>query len=217
MGGWLGIGGSSAKTDRKTELAGYGDLSNIFNFGMNTAGQEQKTGQDITNAGLKTTGTGLADLSTSGDYWKKLLSGNRADVAQAVAPETNAVNTSADASRTAAARSGTARTGGTASADQQAHEATMAKIDSMLFGVRPTAAGQVADIGKSEAGIGLGEAGVGQSELNNALGFGNLAVRSASDLTSNARESRMDSYKINKQTQQDWTKFIQGIASGFMG
>jgi len=194
-----------------------GDLQNVFNFGLNTAGAEQKAGQDITNTGLKTVGTGLGDLSTADDYWKRLLSGNRPEMAQAIAPETNAVEAQSDAGRTAAARTGTARTGGTASADQQARDAMMAKIDNMLFGVRPTAAGQVADIGKAEGGLGLGEAGIGQSELNNALGFGNLAERGAGDLTSNARESRMDSFKINRQTQQDWVKFIQGIASGFMG
>lgn len=217
MGGFLGIGGSSAKTDRKTELQGFGDLSNVFNFGMDTSGQEQKTGQDITNQGLDVTKTGLGDLSTSDDYWKKLLSGDRTTMAQAVAPEQNAVQTQSDAGRADAARTGTARTGGTAGATQTAHDATMAKVDNLLFSARPTAATQVADIGKSEAGIGLGEAGVGQSELNNALGFGNLAERSASDLTSNARESRMNSFNINKQTQQDWQKFISGIASGFMG
>lgn len=217
MGGFLGTGGSSAKTDRKTELQGFGDLSNVFNFGMDTSGAEQKTGQDITNKGLDVTKSGLGDLSASGDYWKKLLSGDRTTMAQAVAPESNAVETQADAGRMDAARTGTARTGGTAGATQTAHDITMAKVDNLLFGARPTAAAQVADIGKAESGIGLGEAGVGEQELNNALGFGNLAERSASDLTSNARESRMDSYKINSDTQKNWANFINGIASGFMG
>ena len=41
------FGGSAAKTDRKQQLAGFGDLSNLFNFGMNSGKAETGQSQDL--------------------------------------------------------------------------------------------------------------------------------------------------------------------------
>lgn len=173
MGGFLGIGGSSAKTDRTTTLAGYGDLSNIFSFAMPTA--------------TSLTAAGTAGLDAASGYWQKLLSGNRATALSAIAPETSAIEAGEDATRRQMATSGTARGGGVASTAATAHDKSMSEIDTAIMGARPQAAGEVAKIGSTEVSAGL-----------NALGLGENA---AADLTKDAISSRTDSYAINKDTQ----------------
>lgn len=198
--GFLGIGGSSAKTDRKATLQGFGDLSNIFNFGLDTS-------KGLLKSGTADTGTGVNALTTGIDYFKKLASGDRSTVAGAIAPETNAVLAKTDASRRNQVAAGTARGGGTASADQQAHDAAMAEIDNYLFGVRPGAAKEVADIGGKLAGVGLGE-------TQSALGFGDLAETGAANLAKTAAESRKTSYEINQDTVAKVTQAIDAVLMG---
>lgn len=201
MGGFLGIGGSSAKTDRKTTLQGFGDLQNIFNFGM---GQSSK----LAGEGGTTIGKGVDALTTSLDYFKKLASGDRSVTAQAIAPETNAVQSQADAARRSAVATGTARGGGTASNAQTAQERTMAQIDNFLMGARPMANQEVEKIGGTLGGIGLGE-------TNAALGFGDLAEKGASDLTKEAADSRKTSYEINQDTVKQVTQTISDVIGAF--
>src|SRR5271156_690770 len=98
MGGFLNIGNSSTKTDRATERQGFGDLSSVFNFGMPVA---------------------QSALGGANNYYQKLLTGNRATMEQAEAPEINAVQAGADAQKRQLASTGTARGGGTAAASQQ--------------------------------------------------------------------------------------------------
>src|SRR6266403_540545 len=124
------IGGSSAKRDRSEQLDAFGDLRNTFNWALPTA----KSG---VASGTATTGAGLEDLGTAGNYFKKLAGGDRAAVTQAVAPETAAVTASSDAAKREEAASGTARGGGVAATNQTRDEDTMSKVDQMLFGVRP--------------------------------------------------------------------------------
>lgn len=193
MGGFLGIGNSSAKTDRSNVLTGFSDLKNVFNFAMPFGENEAATGQ-------ATTKEGLSDLGKSSDYWSKLLSGDRSTMQQAVAPETNAVLSQADAEKRQQGSMGTARGGGVAANNQQTEDASMAKIDNLLFGARPMAAGQEAAIGGKEADIGNSQL----AEAMNALGLGE---RSANDLTGDAIASRKESFAINKSVQSD----IQGV------
>jgi hypothetical protein len=132
MSGFLGIGGST-KTDRKETLQGYGDLGNIFNFGISTAKQ----------------GIGAAQ-----NYFGKLLSGNRTVAQQAIAPEVNQVNAASDASKRQLATSGTARGGGTAPENQTRQTDVMGQIDNLLFGAQQGAAKGEAQTG--EAGLRAG-------------------------------------------------------------
>lgn len=200
MGGFLGIGGSSQKTDRKTQLTGFGDLQNLFNFGLDTA-------KGFLSTGKGDVASGKDALSTSLDYFKKLASGDRAVQAAAIAPETNAALSQQDAARKQRATTGTARGGGGAAAEQTSQDQTMAEIDNFLFGARPAAASKVGDIGGQFAQIGLGEQGLG-------LGFSNLSEKSASDMTSEAGTSRKTSYEINQDTVGKVTDAIDGILTG---
>lgn len=200
MGGFLGIGGSSAKTDRKTTLQGFGDLQNIFNYGLDTS-------KSFVGSGTATTGKGVNALTDSLDFFKKLTSGDRSVVSQAIAPETNAVRSSADAARRNQVAAGTARGGGTAATNQTAEDKSMAEIDNYLFGVRPAAAKEESDIGGKLATVGLGE-------TQAALGFADLAETGAANLTKTAAESRMTSYKINQDTVAKVTDAIDQVLAG---
>lgn len=163
MGGFLGIGQS------KSEKAGQGMLSNIFNFALPLAQTTSASGQGTTAAGLGTTGRGLNALSSPLNYFQRLLSGNRAAMSQAVAPEAAAARSASDAARRQLATSGTARGGGVASTNQQQQDQLRAQIDNLLFGARPAAAKGAADIGTTVAQTGLSTAEVGNQQLAAAL------------------------------------------------
>lgn len=178
-------------------MQGYGDLNNIFSFGLPAA-------QSSLASGGATTKSGLSTLDQAGQYFKSLMSGDRTKMMQAVAPETNAVHAEADAAKRQTEAMGTARGGGTAVANNTADTNTMAKIDNLLFGVRPGAAGETAKIGGAEAGIGLSQQGIGA----NLLG---IADNAAGTLTGDASKSRETSAALNRQVQQDWANAITGI------
>src|SRR5436190_375097 len=84
------IGGSSAKRDRGEELNSYTDLNNIFNFGL-------PFGKSTTEKGQAGYAAGQGDLGTAAGYLKKLTSGSRPDMMQAVAPEVASVTSANDA------------------------------------------------------------------------------------------------------------------------
>jgi len=140
MGGFLGIGGTSAKTDRGWQIQSASGLSNLFNWALPQA--KQSTGQ------------GLSDLSSAGSFWKQLMSGNRSAVNAAVAPQVNTAQTMTDASRRQAAASGTARGGGTAGPAETAKDTQLAQIQNLLFGARTTGAEQVGKVGTATANVG---------------------------------------------------------------
>jgi hypothetical protein len=186
MGGFLGIGGSSAKTDRAQTLQGYSDLSNVFNFGLDTA----KAGSA---AGAATTGAGISALSQPLQYWQNILSGNRTSMNAAIAPEKNAIQSQGDAQRRQQAALGTARGGGTSAANQQQQTNQMAQVDNALLQARPEAAKETANIGGELAQVGNAQT----AEALNALGIGSTA---ASNLTADSINSRPTSQQINQQT-----------------
>ena len=167
MGGFLGIGGSSAKTDRSFTLQGFKGLSNLFNWAIPTG--EEATGKAI-------------------GYQENLLSGNRTARRAAVAPEINAATATSDAAKRQQATSGTARGGGTAGVNQQRSTDLMAKVDNLLFGVAPEAAGALGAMGTNT--LNTGEA-------------------TAANLSGQAASSRQTSFAINRQTQQDVVAAIE--------
>jgi hypothetical protein len=186
VGGFLGIGGSSAKTDRAFQLDAMTKLKNVFNYALPQA--------------ESTTAAGTSDLGAASGYWQKLLSGNRATLNQAVAPETNAVRSGADARKRQLASSGTARGGGTSATSQQIDTDTMAKVDNLLFGARPEAAKETAKIGSTEAGLGA-----------NLLGASGTTATNLADI---AMKSRGQSYAINQDTVGKVTQAIDAVVAG---
>ena len=200
MGGFLGIGGSSAKTDRKQTLQGYGDLQNIFNFGM-SSGKSQLT------AGQGTLGTALTELQGPASYYQKLLSGNRPALLQAIQPAVNAATDQADAQKRQAAASGTARGGGTNATQQQQDTERMAAIDNALASAKGGAA-------EGEARVAGETASIGGTELNTALNLLGLGSNAASNLTSASIGSRPTSNAINQQTVSQVTSAIDALLGG---
>jgi len=201
MGGFLGIGGSSANTDRKNTLQGYADLNNVFNFGLSTAQKGAATG-------AATTQTGLAGLTNSLNYWQNLLGGSRTAITQAVAPETNAIQAQSDAAQRQQAAMGTARGGGTAAANQQRQTTTQAAIDQGILAARPQAAQQEAAVGGKIADVGTTQ----MAQALNALGISETAGANLTDISSKARAI---DYQINHSAIGDVLNTIGLVGSFF--
>lgn len=168
-------------------MAGYGDLGNIFNFGLDSAKSAWGAGQDAIGKAI--------------DYWSKLTSGNRPAMLQAVAPEVNAAEASTDAQKRQQAAMGTARGGGTAGTNQQLDTAKMATIDNLLFGAQSKGAEEEGRLGSEELNAAL-----------NALGTGGNA---AANLTEISAQSRKTSIAANNQTQQQIGGLIEGALTAF--
>lgn len=145
-----GILGLTPGATKKSES----NLNNVFNFALPSAQTSQAAG--------------ASDTSAASNYWKGILSGNRSALMASAAPEINAVNSNADATRRDAAASGTARGGGATAANRQAGDQTTAAITDALFKQRPQAAQGAAQVGATEL-----------SDASNKLGLGIYATSSA--------------------------------------
>jgi hypothetical protein len=207
MGGILGalsstgsIGGSSAKTDRGNFLGGLKDISNVYNWALPFGQSQGRTGQ-------ATTATGVSDLGSAGDYFKKLASGDRSTALSAVAPASNAAIAQNDASKTQLSNMGTARGGGAAGVNQQRDTDLMSKIDNMLFGARTAGATGEAEVGQAESGVGLGETG-------QAIQAGGLANRAGESIADESRMSRPTSYGIHQATSNTIAGGLEDTMTG---
>lgn len=161
MGGFLGIGGSASKTNRKYALGGFQGLQNLFNFAL-------PTGENLFSEGSSTLSQPLA-------YWQNLLSGNRSSMLAATAPENNAALSSEDAARRQLAATGTARGGGIAGQNVQAGDQTRAAIQNNLFKQRGEAAKNVAQIGETQLSDAINQLGLGESTASSLTGNANTA------------------------------------------
>src|SRR5262245_19454526 len=116
MGGFMGLGNSSEKTDRGRQLAGFqAEWENLAN-NRNVGGQQLAFGN-------QNTGAGAQNIGDAAQYWRNIL-GSRQSAAAAVAPQTQQIAAQADAMRQAQAQLGTARGGGTAGTNQQIADKT---------------------------------------------------------------------------------------------
>jgi hypothetical protein len=199
MGGFLGIGGSSAKTDRKTQLTGFSNLNNLFNFGLDTT-------KGLLSGSNQTTSQGVSALGDSLSHFMSLMKGNRTAVSADAAPQTNTALAQSDAVKKQAATMGTGRTGGTAAANRDVQDKTMANIDNFLFGEESAAGKEVSSIGSALSSVGIAQG-------SEALGFGNLSEKSESDMTSDAGSARPVDYGINQDTVGNVTGAIEGVLS----
>jgi hypothetical protein len=197
------IGGSSAKNDRGQELNSYKDLSNVFNWAL-------PAGQAAFSTGQKGVSEGAGDLGTAAGYFKSLTSGSRPDMLQAIAPEATAVTSQADAAKRQLANTGTARGGGVAGANQDIKAKTDASIDAALFGVRPQAAGKLAEVGSAEGSLGLGESSAG-------LKAADLAETAGTNLGELATKNRTQSQNIHQDTVDTISKGIEDSLGAILG
>lgn len=175
MGGFLGIGSSSAKTDRNQTLGDYGKLNSVFNQGLALGGQQQQAGQE--------------NLGASADYFKKLLTAGRTDTAARSAPAINSTLAQSDAARRNQAASGTNRTGGNAANNQAAGTETRSSIDNII--------NQNLVGGQEEGAKGLEQ--IGGTQLSDAMNLLGLGTSAAESTLSNSINSRELSDKIAQE------------------
>jgi len=197
------IGGSAEKRDRAEQIHSYEDLTNVFNWGL-------PTGKNMASKGQASFAAGEGDLGTATGYFKKLATGNRPDMMQAISPEVANVTSANDAAKRQLATSGTARGGGTAAVNQQRDANAQAQIDEAMFNVRPKAAGELAQVGQAEGALGLGETGEG-------LKAAGLAEVAGTDLGELAHKNRQQSYDIHKDKVATISKGIEDALAGIMG
>jgi hypothetical protein len=176
----MGIGGSSAKTDRSVQLQSYGGLQNLFNWALPTA----KSGVAAGQAGLASAGS---TAGSAASYFQKLMSGNRAALGAATAPEANAIQSGTDASRRQLAASGTARGGGVAGTAQTAKDQSLAKVQNLLFGAQSEGAKGTLDAAKTQGSIGAAEAGIGE----NLAGIASSTESNMGALAGNSRQTSL--------------------------
>lgn len=185
MGGFLGIGQSGG------EKSATSNLSNIFNYALPTAENNQNAGQNTLNSALST-------LGPAQSYYQNLLTAGRTQTAQSSAPAINSALSSADAQRRQEATSGTGRTGGTAELNREAGAGTSSTIDNII--------NQTLQTGRQAGAQGLqgvagAQAGIGGTSLSNAIA--NLGIASGG-------EQSLYSGAIAKEGQQSAT--LGGIA-----
>lgn len=162
MGGFLGIGGSSYKTDRGAQLGARNGEWNIYNWGMPQGQRQQAQGQ--------------TNIAAPEQYFKKLLTGGRSDYTQLAAPAVNAATDAADATKRQEAAHGTARTGGTAAANREATTNEQKQIDDII--------NQAMVTGRQAGAQGLES--IGDAQLTNAANLMGLSQQALRDITAEA-------------------------------
>ena len=151
MGGFMGIGGSSAQTDRNQTLGDYGKLNSVFSQGMAIGNQQETAGQGMVQNAQST-------LAPAEDYYRNLLTAGRTQTAAEAAPAVQGALAQSDAAKREAATMGTSRSGGTAAANAEAGSKTGATIDSIinenLMGGKKVGAEGLTGVAKDKAVMG---------------------------------------------------------------
>lgn len=190
------FGGGSAGTDRGRSLAGWQDEW--------TNEREARSRYDQLYPGATSQfNAATGNLGAGAGYFKDVLSSRPAAMA-AVAPELNEINARGDATRTAQANLGTSRSGGTASLNQQAEQLRTKAINDAIFGVRPQAAQQVAQIGAQQGQL-------SEEQLGNAL----RALGLSSDIVQHIVNSSIQSRQQNLENRYAaFNTFAGGLLGG---
>jgi hypothetical protein len=191
--------GSGANTDRKNQLAGFGDLNNVFNFALPNA----EAGY---NAGQATQKSALSQLSSPAQYYQSLLSGNRQATQQAVAPVASAANAQADAQKKQIANSGTARGGGVNAVGQQVETNKNATVDTAINQAKQGAAAGATSVAGATSKV-------GDSQLSAALNLLGIGDKAATSLTSLAGDSRAESNDLHNQKAQQAATIVTQLLS----
>jgi hypothetical protein len=204
----LGLGNSSAKTDRGNQLAGINASWNVYNRGLPMADTSSIEGETKTNAGF-------GSLQAAQQYWQNLMGGSRPAVMQAAAPAVGAVVDQEAARRNEEATMGTGRTGGAVASNEQAKTREEADINNIIAGVQPEAAKQVGALGTAESNVGL-------AQMRDALAALGLSQDVADEIINSSIQSRPISISANAAVRQQWSNFLgtifpAGSSSGSKG
>lgn len=161
------------------------------------AGQGQQTlntGQQNVQSGIQGTANAAKTVNPAVDYWTKLLSGDHSKVAEALAPEIQAIQ-SQDAQALQQSTTMAGRGGGRTQTLQQQPFNTAAKVENLVSSARPTAAAALPGIAGLQGQLAgqVGQLGAGQSQLGAGflqLGAGTqLGVRGQDVQQDNANKS----------------------------
>lgn len=213
VGGFLGLGNSSAKTDRGNQLAGINASWNVFNRGLPMA-------DELSKAGTATTATGLNTLDQAKQYWQSLVSGtrpaiNKPQAMATAAPAINSLTEQADAAKKQQAELGTSRGGGVAEGNQQVGTQVAAKSADILGAtglkqqedtMAATAAGA-----KGLESVGTAQTNVGSRQLINALQSLGLSQDTANEIINSSIQSRPISMKANADVRQQWSNLLAAL------
>ena len=189
MGGFMGIGGSSAKTDRNQTLGDYGKLNSVFSQGMAIGNQQEQSGQGMVQNAQST-------LAPAEDYYRNLLTAGRTQTAAEAAPAVQGALAQSDAAKREAATMGTSRSGGTAAANAEAGSKTGATIDSIinenLMGGKKVGAEGLTGVAKDKAVM-------GNMTLANAMQALGLGAGASEDTLAASIGSRKLSAQIGQE------------------
>lgn len=141
MAGLFGIGGSGAKTDRKQQLKSWGELESLF-------GPAKATGEAQTKEGA-------GGLSKAANYFQTLMSGNRAQMSQLLAPQISSIKGQSAQKMATASQFGN-RSGGTNAALQADEQGALTAIQNLFDLLGPEAAKEFAAISGLQEQMGLG-------------------------------------------------------------
>lgn len=172
-------GSGSNKTDRKSQLGAWGDLSSLFGFASPTGKS------DVTS--------GTEGIDQSKDYFSSLLSGDMSKITQTLAPQISGIRERADQrERTGAEFSN--RSGGTNAIAQHAPIDEESQIQSLISDAISGAGSKLGALSTAQASIGEnllslaessaatrgGQAGAArQNDINNAA---NMRAETFQDL-----------------------------------
>jgi hypothetical protein len=204
MGGFMGIGGSSAKTDRGQTLGDYGKLNNVFSQGMAIGNQQETAGQGMVQNAQST----LAPAET---YYRNLLTAGRTQTAEQAAPAIQGALAQSDAAKRESAATGTSRSGGTAAANAEAGSKTGATIDNIinenLMGGKKAGAEGLMGVAKDKAVL-------GNMTLANAMQALGLGAGASEDTLAASIGSRQLSDQIGQETGAAYGQLAAMILTG---
>lgn len=127
-----------------------------------------KSGQEILGKGGSLLDSGTATLGPSIDYWKGILSGNKADIASAAEPELTATSNQFQSQRRVLDQY-TPMGGGRSQSLAASRSAEAQTKAGIISKTRAAAAPELAQAGIAEQGVGLGEQQLGLDQLSKVL------------------------------------------------
>lgn len=201
MGGFLGLGHTSAKTDRGNQLAGINAEWNVYNRGLPAfeAGQ----------AGAGTTRTAaLGTLDQAKAYWQNLMNPTRTDIMQTASPAINAIQQRADAQQRELGEMGTNRGGGVNAASQQLQGQEMGDINNILGS---TVTDQRAKAAQGLTQVGAIQGDVAGQQMREALQALGLSKEVADEIIDSSIRSRPISEQSNAAVRQQWSNVLGAL------
>lgn len=209
MGGFLGIGNSSAKTDRGNQLAGINAEWNVYNRGLPIADERLTEGKSTTDSGLDAMGKAK-------QFWQAVMSGMtpkvpKTEVMASAAPTIDAINEQSDATRVEQANMGTSRGGGVADANQQAQTVRMTETNKAIRDATTNLENRALVGAQGVGEIGGQEADIGMRQISQALVSLGLSKEVADEIVNSSIASRPVSMKANAEVRQQWSNALAAL------